>query len=45
MNYILFLFIASWMSIIVLVSRKLENQRENNDKHGILLFNPQLDKI
>lgn len=33
------------MSIIVLVSRKLENQRENKDKHGILLIHPQLDKI
>lgn len=45
MNYILFLFIVCWMSIIVLVSRKLENQREINDKHGTLLFNPHLDKI
>lgn len=32
------------MSIKGLVFRKRENYRKNNDKHGILLFLPYLDK-
>lgn len=32
------------MSIKGLVFRKRENYRKNNDKHGILLFLPYLEK-
>lgn len=39
-----FLICGCWMSIKGLVFRKRENYRKNNDKHGILLFLPYLDK-